>query len=222
MFRSLAVMILQLFAITSVLAQDGPDYADVRQAMENEPVFAEQYAQCPADLFESERPIWRIIVPDQDLDQFVCEQNAMHCYQRCTQSSAGGACLGLALALQDSDDDKDGRYHQQLFTRACSLGDASGCTNRGAGIRNGSYEDDPFVTMDESGRNACLFRTFETACGEDSEWGCAMLGQAHRFGEGTPRDIEKAKIAYENACGTNDTFAACRFATSALDEIGEN
>ena len=134
------------------------------------------------------------------------------CLEQCRKFDDPQACLNLALALQTREPEAPAKFVQSLFAQACALAEEGGCTNRGAGIRNGGYEDDPFARRTPREARACQFRTFDFACSKDDAWGCAMLGQAYAAGEGVAKDRNKANIAFSRACAQDPKFAACDFA----------
>lgn len=200
-------------------ALDRAGFAEVRRAIDADPSFAAVHEACPADVFETERAFWQSLVRERRVRLAACEKDAMDCYRRCVQARSGPACFSLARALQENEPRDTGGYWEKLFARACAVGNVAGCTNRGAGIRNGYYDGDPFRDVDDLARDRCLFRTFELACGREDAWGCAMHGQSHHRGEGTARDPELAARHYRKSCEINPDFDACRFSRSRLAEI---
>ena len=108
------------------------------------------------------------------------------------------------------------RYHAY----ACALGQSGGCTNRGGGMRNGPVPGDPWwkASTPDAAKDACLYRSFQSSCAGLDSWGCAMLGQAQEYGEGTPANPAAARLSYRRACdlGQDKTFAACVFARAGL------
>lgn len=198
---------------------DRAGFEEAQRAMDGEEAFETAYRTCPADLFRTERPFWSYFVEDRSVDMAVCEADAMTCYLRCTGARSGAACFALARAFQESDGDGGPEYSQKLFGHSCAIGYRAGCTNRGAGIRNGDYESDPFREVDGEATDSCLFRSFEIACGQADAWGCAMLGQSYRLGEGVPADDAEASRHYRRSCEINPDFDACRFARRGLESI---
>jgi TPR repeat protein len=168
-------------------------------------------------VFGKQRPFWGDWAKDTEVE--ACEADPAYCHSACTQALSGEACFSLGRAMQDNEPETKGRHYEALFTQACALGHAGGCTNRGGGIRNGGYEDDPFRAVDDAERESCLFRTFEVACGEEDAWGCAMLGQAYHRGEGVPADADSALRHYRQSCEISPDFAACQFAEGGIYEI---
>lgn len=200
-------------------AVDHAGFAAVRQTMDGEAFFSVGHQACPADLFETERPFWRAMTRDRRVRVSTCEADAMGCYRRCVEARSGNACFSLARALQKNLPRDAGGYWEMLFAHACAIGHAGGCTNRGAGIRNGRYDDEPFEGVDRDSRDLCLFRTFETTCEREDAWGCAMQGQSYHYGEGVGRDTQAARRHYLRSCEINPKFAACRFARSGIAAI---
>lgn len=198
-------------------AIDEAGFAEVQRAMDAEALFAAAHQACPADLFETEKPFWRAMTRDRRVRVSACEADAMGCYRRCVEARSGNACFSLARALQDNLARDAGRYWEMLFAHACAIGHAGGCTNRGAGIRNGGYESEPFDAVDD--RDQCLLRTFETACEREDAWGCAMHGQSYHYGEGVAPDTQMARRYYTRSCEISPEFAACHFAREGIAAI---
>lgn len=198
---------------------DEAGLAEVRRAMDAEPLFAAAHEACPADLFETQRPFWRGMMRDRRVRMAACEADAMGCYRRCVEARSGNACFALARAMQGNLAHDLGRYWEMLFAHACAIGHAGGCTNRGGGIRNGGYDDEPFDTVDGESRRQCLFRTFKTACAREDAWGCAMHGQSYHYGEGVARDTGEARRHYQRSCAIDPDFASCEFARRRIAEI---
>jgi TPR repeat protein len=125
----------------------------------------------------------------------------------------------LALALQENESVVAPRYAQLLFAMACALGKASGCTNRAAHMRNAAEEGDPLERLSAKAKDRCQFRSFEIACDKNDPWGCAMLGQAHRNGEGVKKSVALARRSYRKSCRLDPEFAACDFSRRALTSM---
>lgn len=191
--------------------------ARIIETIEADPELSGLYALCPADSANSARPLSRYVFGDTDLDLEVCEEDPASCFSACTDGKSGDACFTLARAMQENEPEEEAaRYYEGLFTRACMLGEAAGCTNRAAGIRNGGYADDPFVDVAEAERGLCTFRSFKAGCDGDDAWGCAMLGQAYHYGEGTEIDLNAAVAASHKACEPDPDFVACDFAQETI------
>ena len=143
------------------------------------------------------------------------------CYALCTWWSNAPACFDLALALEHhSLDVADILDKERLYALACAGGFPAGCTNRAAGIRNGGYAEDPFRDAPRADTDACLARSFRLDCDRRGAWGCAMLGQAYRLGEGVAAEASRARAAFDMVCAINPDFAACTFAKRQLAEMG--
>ncbi|TRW96000.1 hypothetical protein FNJ84_14235 [Paracoccus sp. M683] len=104
------------------------------------------------------------------------------------------------------------------------MGHPSGCTNRGATIRNVATPIDPISVGDRETALTCIKRTFAIACSAENAWGCAMEGQALRLGEGGPVDKTTARDRLDYACvlsgeteKSDSTLAPCRFAKQQLE-----
>lgn len=174
---------------------------------------------CPADVFARDLPWWRRLAGTADIPRATCAAKPKRCLDRCLRWANPEACFSLAQAIEEHDDVLEEYRKEALFTKACALGMGAGCTNRAAGIRNGAYEKDPFRSVAEPEREACLFRSFKVDCEQDGAWGCAMLGQAYQLGQGTEADLAKARAAFEKSCTIDDDFAACDFAKDSIETM---
>lgn len=177
------------------------------------------WASCPADIYRREAAFWTGVIDNPDVEVGECEADPLGCHQECMQARNENACFSLALALQYNLEEPFSRHWEALFARACATGLDGGCTNRGAGIRNGLYEDDPFSSRPDEVRDACLFRTFQLACSEGDAWGCAMHGQSYQYGEGVASDTAKAAQFYRKSCDIDPDFSACEYAQGQLREM---
>jgi TPR repeat protein len=180
----------------------------------------ERWATCPADLYQSQRSLWSRFAGSRDVELEECEGNPYGCYYDCFEGGNENACFELGRAFQDHMEPTFSKNWETMFAHACAAGSRGGCTNRGAGIRNGGYEDDPFYTAKDEERDACLLRTFEISCSAEDPWGCTMLGQAYQYGEGTLVDTVKARTFYERSCEYEPDFAACDYAKNLMSELG--
>jgi hypothetical protein len=100
---------------------------------------------------------------------------------------------------------------EALFLRACSLGIASGCTNRAAGIM-----------MDEEHRPGaleCASRTFDAMCQRDDPWACTMLAFNLERGLGIARDLTRALEVLPGGCRLGVEDEACQHALEVKKEI---
>ena len=195
--------------------------AEVSQRLRTEPRLARTFAACPADTFARERPFWRGLAAPQQPAERTCAQHPAACYDLCVTWANGPACFRLAEAYThhslDVDDVLD---KERFFALACALGDPAGCTNRAAGVRNGRYPGDPLRTVPTADQHACAYRSFLIDCDRRGAWGCAMLGQAYRNGEGVAAQEQRAKAAFEASCAISPKFAACDFAKGHLAQMG--
>ena len=174
---------------------------------------------CPADVYATlTSPPERVIGPRKVADDY-CAAYPGECYRLCAQGRSPVHCFRLAQTFEANISAIKPRYKLALFTFACATGSNGGCTNRGAGLRNGDYDDDPLRRLSRKAKQSCEFRTFRTACGKDDPWGCAMLGQSHSLGEGTPGSAARARRSYEKSCTLSPDFAACGFAKSDLEAM---
>ena len=176
--------------------------------------------RCPADIFGRRPPRPQALGRAEGFSAERCRADAKSCLDACTKDHDGEACFGLARAFQDRADEREARYAQILFAMTCATGKGAGCTNRAAGIRNGGQQGDPFHGRLAAAAERCQYRSFKIACDRRDAWGCTMLGQSHRYGEGTPTNLDQARHHYELSCEIAPHFEACAFARTDLDEIG--
>ena len=174
---------------------------------------------CPGDVYGTlVSPPERVIGPRQVANDY-CAAYPGECHRLCTQERSPVHCFRLAQTFEANVPAVSPRYKLALFTFACATGSNGGCANRAAGLRNMVYDDDPLRGLSRRSKETCEFRTFRIACDKGDAWGCAMLGQAHRFGEGTPAAASPARTAYQKSCGIDPGFAACTFAKTALAQM---
>lgn len=183
------------------------------------------YRSCPADIMGKGRPFWRRwwddLVGDTDLSLQECGEDPARCLWLCLSLKGADACFTTARVLQDNAEPADQGHAQALFAQSCALGYAAGCTNRGAGVKNGGRKTDPFPDPDEPRTALCLFRSFKAACDRDDAWGCTMHGMSYHYGEGVSVDEERAKAAYARACAIDPDFVACETAQEELKAMAE-
>lgn len=177
------------------------------------------YSVCPASAAKKARPFWRALwqSPDWSIEQ--CGGKTDACQRDCLTKSNENACFALARVFEEAKPAVSPHIAQMLFAQACALGSRGGCTNRAAGIRNGSYDGDPMLAEQPDALDICYFKTFSISCGDGDAWGCAMLGQSYQFGEGTEKDGAAARRHYTRACEINAEFPACDFARSHLETL---
>lgn len=195
--------------------------AEISAPLRQDPALLRSFGTCPADTFARERPFWRWAFAPRRPTERRCAREPASCYVLCTWWSNAPACFDLALALEHhSLDVADILDKERLYALACAGGFPAGCTNRAAGIRNGGYAEDPFRDAPRADTDACLARSFRLDCDRRGAWGCAMLGQAYRLGEGVAAEASRARAAFDMACAINPDFAACTFAKRQLAEMG--
>lgn len=191
----------------------------VRARMDDDARVAKTFEPCPADVFRREAPLWEPLTRSRRVALGTCQKDPAACYDGCIRWSSAAHCFGLARAFQEDEASFTPRDAQRLFSMACATGMGAGCTNRAAGIRNALSEGDPFFSASEEVKNGCHYRSFKIGCDAGDAWGCAMLGQSHHFGEGTPRDKAAARVFYERSCQLSPAFVACEFSKSALEVL---
>lgn len=137
--------------------------APKRTAMLQKPlVWLETAEGCPSTVMPQ-----AFTESDYDLDG--CSGPGLDaCLEQC-KNSVATACYASALILQSDEpniEKSDNALSTGLFARACTLGNASACTNWAASL------EAPKTT-----NRACLRATFEATCerGRDA-WGCTMFG----------------------------------------------
>lgn len=221
-----AILVLALLAGAEAFAQEiaSPFNSDEARAaaaaLDRDQTIVARYQACPADAFRKEASLGALLLGESaDIDAAYCAKHPSECVSSCTTKRSGEHCYRLALAFQENEATIEPRYAQMLFQMACALGKASGCTNRAAHLRNAASEGDPLTSLDTNAQEKCEFRSFKIACEEDDPWGCAMLGQAFKNGEGARKSLGSAQRSYKKACRLNPDFAACAFAKSALKDI---
>lgn len=171
---------------------------------------------CPADVFRKEASLGGLLLGDEAVTRDHCAAQPEECYQACIGKRSGEHCFRLALAFQENEGVIAPRYAQLMFAMACALGKASGCTNRAAHMRNAAEEGDPLESLSAKASERCQFRSFKIACDKSDHWGCAMLGQAYRNGEGAKKSVALARRYYRKSCRLDSKFAACDFSRRAL------
>lgn len=223
---------VRLVLVMLLLAQAEPGFADAPQAT----ALADAVARvdglaalegplqtCPADLYAAhmQRPS-ALKGSASALDEGACADDIDACARLCLTRNDGGACLELAIMIELADVPDQQLAARKLHARACALGQAGGCTNRGGAIRNVPLAGDPLSLSSGPSHHACLFRTFEAACAGGDSWGCAMSGQTYALGEGVVADKAQAIALYQRACHLADDpdFAACVYARQSIEEIG--
>lgn len=206
--------------------QQPPDLAPVIGALNSHPGAQELLPRCPADVFKTQLPwMQRVTGLSGGYLKGSCAKSVQACAAACLEDKHGRACLSLGRLLEPRGRDARDMARRAAYGLACAYGQASGCTNRGASLRNAPRERDPLALNGEP-REACLMRSFETACTAGDAWGCAMAGQAHRLGEGGPPDALKARARLSRTCvisgaeaGKETRSAPCRFARRQLERM---
>ena len=166
------------------------------------------YRACPDDIYASK--VQGLPNPREEIGlDAVCAADPDGCLNACLFERDAERCFMLGYLLHVAKNAPDARYAEMLYAQACATGSAVGCTNRGAGIRNGDYANDPFGNADPKETDACLTRTFDRMCAEDDAWGCFMVGQSYEHGEGVPKDDAQSKRFYRMACDISPDSGAC-------------
>lgn len=224
------ILFLTLFC-PPVLAQEGPNAAQLSN-------YAERLAEvdamdslmlsCPAEVMGTRISRWRRFLQNgEDWSAGKCRAQPDVCATACLERAHGAACRSLARVLELAPEHRfDSR---RAYTLACALGDASGCTNRAAGLRNSPLPQDHYSQRPMPEKASCLAQSFAASCAAEDAWGCAMQGQALWLGEGVAQDLSAARRRLNKACAlsTETTKSAsesapCRFANSLLEELNSS
>ncbi len=157
-------------------------------------------ADCPLSLIDR---------PSKDItaDYESCEQHLSKCVEGC-RSGDEERCFSAAATHELLE---NGARASALYTRACTLGVDSACTNLAARLR---YR--------EQGDETCISTTFVEMCKRDEVWGCAMSGVALWQAEGLERDASQAGLYAKKACEIDPDSDACDLASDILAEIEES
>lgn len=215
---------IRTLALACVIAGPGaaqdlqPALDRMQAAMAADPILT----TCPADLYQTRSTVLGQLFA-ASMSEAACRADPVTCIAACLDDGAAEACLafGLMLEIDDTPHILPARHAHAL---ACALGEPAGCTNRAAGIRNVPTEGDTLSLEPFDAKAPCLFRSFQVACDGDDSWGCAMLGQAHQYGEGTLALPKLAMAAYTRACdlaAPDLDFPACSFARDAMAGLPE-
>lgn len=198
---------------------NGDDARAATAAMDKDETLQARARVCPADVFRKEASLGGLLLGSEAVTRGHCAAHPEECYRTCVGKRSGEHCFRLALAFQENESVVAPRYAQLMFSMACALGKASGCTNRGAHMRNAAEEGDPLDALSQEEKDRCQLRSFKIACGKNDNWGCAMLGQAYRNGEGAKKSLSLARRYYKKSCKLDPDFAACAFARRALKSM---
>jgi hypothetical protein len=190
------VAALQLLSIVATTGCREAPLSQVVGELEARPSWLFGSERCPAEA------IGPVTARRSGVASASCGTNPAGCLARC-KADVADACYWLALAVQSAK--APVFISERLYYRACELGDASGCTNRGAGILEESRKDD-------RPSRACAARTFRAACDRGDPWGCSMLAEALANGDGVPRDLSAALKALEGSCTFGPDDTACQAA----------
>ncbi|HQU85147.1 MAG TPA: hypothetical protein PKY59_18550 [Pyrinomonadaceae bacterium] len=167
----------------------------------------------PKWLSTSESCPWEIMPKKETKITFLgegCEKNAQLCLDNCKKND-GNACYSLALLVQEKKG-LDQFESELLFSKACSLGVSSGCTNRAARMFNDQENDKEVIS--------CVFKTFEKTCEKNDAWGCTMFGMMLAQGIGTEPDFDKALKVLAKPCQISDEEdPACQNAKEIIQFI---
>ncbi len=131
------------------------------------------------------------------------------CFARCRAGEAN-ACYRLAYELQQANLEESA--YAALYQRSCILGEASGCTNRAAGMLN--------VRPKNPDVRQCAAQTFTRTCALEDAWGCTMRGSLLYAGIGVEKNAKLALEALDKGCEYSDeTHEACKSAERLKEQI---
>jgi eukaryotic-like serine/threonine-protein kinase len=119
------------------------------------------------------------------------EEELRALYDRACEGGEPRACVALALQLEKGDEAEQGRA-AVLYTAACEAGRMRACTN----LANLVYQGVGGLERDAS-RSVALN---DKACEGGDLVGCTRLGMLHALGQGTDKDLAKARELHARAC----------------------
>jgi TPR repeat protein len=202
---TLRIFLLLFCAWPALAAAQAPDEsADaVAEAVTAEARWAKDLGRCPADVFAPDKEVSPLRSP-------TCKASLGACLKQC-KSGAGAACYWLAVELQQQDARLPEKVAAPLYHRACTLGIASACTNRAAGMMSTQPGD--------SADLVCATRTFKLTCEADDPWGCTMYAFNLSRGIGTRTDLRAALAALKRSCKYGEEDEACTSGIGLRKEI---
>ena len=216
------VLKLALFACVAASAHAGDHTAEIAALLpllEKNTELRSAYEACPADIYRTKATLFSLLGTTDGPDLFTCAADLKFCHDSCVQGKNGDACFSLARVLQGLSEPAADRHYEPLFALACAIGKPSGCTNRGGGMRNGGYTEDPSGKWSEEARGLCLRRTFKAGCDGGDAWGCAMYGQSLFLGEGGAADWAAARRRLGNPARSIRISTAANFRKSYLSDM---
>jgi hypothetical protein len=157
--------------------------------------------ECPADVFPTTET--RVTYVGT-----ACDPDLKWCLDRC-EASEGNGCYAAALRIEELK--AAPQYSEALFLRACSLGVASGCTNRASGML--------VLESQRADSWPCANRTFEAMCNRDDPWACTMWGASLARGSGVGQDLKRALEVLPKGCRFGREDEACAAALKLQDEL---
>lgn len=125
------------------------------------------FASCPADIWRTRGASLRERLMPGSWTLRSCLRDFDDCVSACTDRGSGIACRRVARVIEVHGMPDGDLARRRAYALSCALGDPSGCTNRGANIRNAAVVADSASQVGRETRDLCLFRTFEIACAAD-------------------------------------------------------
>jgi TPR repeat protein/membrane associated rhomboid family serine protease len=114
---------------------------------------------------------------------------------------AGGACLAAAREVRLISGGRDSPAARDYMERGCRAGSGASCTALG-------------LTLVGPAGGAAAARPLAMACELGDAEGCRLWGMLLDAGQGVPRDVPRAMVAYERGCDGRDAFACLRLANA--------
>ncbi|MEM1376554.1 MAG: hypothetical protein AAGG69_04115 [Pseudomonadota bacterium] len=154
--RSYVAFMLAAFVATSIGAANASELVPQEQAalekalshMQSNAGVAESFAMCPADVYRTQMPFWRKLTGyNKSMRLAQCREDPVACADMCFNRNDPRACYLISRVFQDEEFGQAESVYAQSFAYACATGAPSGCTNRGASMRNAPLFDDPTIVL---------------------------------------------------------------------------
>ncbi len=222
MLRALAFTLGVTASIVTAQDIPDPDYVFASDLLAQAPDGEALLAACPAEIYATRRTLNDLIFGWSAYETHAeCAADFRSCVESCHEDMDARACFHTSVLLERNGLAAHNLSSQIGYAVACAGGVPSGCTNRGAGIRNAPTIGDALSRAPWDDKLDCLSETFASSCKEDDSWGCAMSGQSYANGEGVEADTARALVLFERACtlASNEDFPSCRFARARIDAL---
>jgi TPR repeat protein len=163
-------------------------------------------------------------------------------YVAACEAASGFDCTGAAGLYDDGAGvARDTARADELYGRACQLGDRLGCERSGGSAHSRAAADAACKPGASEACNRVGLRyevgreidfdpvraaaSYQKACREKDEHGCALLGYSYEAGIGVARDEKEARRLYEEACSSGQQQACydvARFYRAGLGGLKQN